>query len=501
MGKLRTISRLEVRMYQRFLLIAIGISLANAAVQYRFEYQKAIAKHEQELIEIKNDEISGLANNIWNPNPVYIRNFVNDTLHDRKLTFVQVLRDDGEEIAEAGTKLDANFIQGTYPIYYEMSGERISLGALVMQFDKAAIRDDLRSLPVISLIGSTIKSLVILTLIFLVLRRFVTRRISKVSHYFDNFDPDSMAEETGLTLRNPNSKSPDEIDNLILGVNRMHRVILAKMAIIKDTANKLREKVDSTEWELHKAHDQKANLLRALSHDITNPLTIILGNIVVLEAALNKGTVINEKKLRKIKWAANSIKEMIDHVRTADAIASGKIKLDLEPINLGDIMETARLMFEERLEQKNIKLIYDADKMAQIYVRAHYSSLSNQVINNLISNAIKFSHDGDKLSVEAWEDGDAIKVTITDQGIGMPADMVKVLFDGDSSVSRQGTNGEKGTGFGMLLIKSSMVHFGGDIEVDSRCMHDTPDDHGTTFTLTFVKAAAPEAIDMDKAAA
>lgn len=494
MGYSGKISKLELRMFRRFLLIAVVISLANAGIQYRYEYTKRVEKYEADMEAIRQAKIKKFAELIWNPQPVQMRNLALRTHESRGLTFVQVLSADGEVITQAGQMVEEDRLHGSYPIYYESGESKVFLGTLILQIDKGQIFADVQSVPIISLMGSALKSVFILLLILLVLRRFVTNRIYRLSKYFDNFDPDCMRTKTGLEVLDPKSTSLDEVDVLVMGVNRMHRVICSKIEIIQHNTEQLRDKIDSTEWELQRAHDQKANLLRALSHDITNPLTIILGNISLCERALNKGEAVSETKLRKIKWAANSIKDMIDHVRVADAIASGMIQLELEPVSFSEVLNTARLMFEERLEAKNITLAYDADVMAGIYVQAHFGSLSNQVINNLISNALKFSHEGDTIRIVAAEESETISISITDQGIGMPEDMVAALFDGDTAISRKGTNGEEGTGFGMLLVKSCMDYFGGSVSVSSKNIEKHPKDHGTTFTLTFQKAEGQQAV-------
>jgi signal transduction histidine kinase len=76
-------------------------------------------------------------------------------------------------------------------------------------------------------------------------------------------------------------------------------------------------------------------------------------------------------------------------------------------------------------------------------------------------------------------------ITIKDSGIGMPDEIRHNVFKKDKQTSRIGTEGEKGTGFGMPLVKNYMEHFGGKIKVESKDIESFPDDHGTTFTIYF----------------
>ena len=116
-------------------------------------------------------------------------------------------------------------------------------------------------------------------------------------------------------------------------------------------------------------------------------------------------------------------------------------------------------------------------------------SLSNNVLANLISNAIKFSQPGGEIQLSIKDEGDRTHLIVRDHGVGMPEKVKVDLFRPDKSTSRPGTSGERGTGFGMPLVKSYLALYGASIDVDSKDISNHPDDHGTTFNLTFHKAA------------
>jgi signal transduction histidine kinase len=120
---------------------------------------------------------------------------------------------------------------------------------------------------------------------------------------------------------------------------------------------------------------------------------------------------------------------------------------------------------------------------------AEKSSLTYQVLNNLVSNAIKFSDPGSMIKLTISEENNSIFVQIKDAGVGIPADLLGSIFDPKKQTTRDGTQGEKGTGFGMPIVRSYIERFGAHIQVESKTKQESSQDHGTTVTLKFEKAA------------
>jgi signal transduction histidine kinase len=109
-----------------------------------------------------------------------------------------------------------------------------------------------------------------------------------------------------------------------------------------------------------------------------------------------------------------------------------------------------------------------AVEVPELSVLAEPCALTNSVIGNLVSNAIKFSHSGGSIEIRAHQEGGMVCVQVCDHGLGMPAEVLNHLFDISKGHSRKGTAGEKGTGFGMPLMRKFVTLFGGRVEVESR---------------------------------
>ncbi|MFK7827461.1 MAG: response regulator [Oligoflexales bacterium] len=230
--------------------------------------------------------------------------------------------------------------------------------------------------------------------------------------------------------------------------------------------------------------DQKAKIVRMLCHDLSNSITIIKASALREKKYLEPSA--NHKNLDRILRAVSNVEDMVSQVKTLEAVSTGKETLKLEPVNLKNIFDEVEFTFEEKLKEKSMKLDFLFDKKQDYFVEADRISLINQVLNNVISNAIKFSLKGGTIrtSIDKMKNN-RLKVSIQDYGIGMPETLVRGLFSFNEKTSRPGTNNEQGTGFGMPLVKSFMDSYGGEVKIESTEKSSEEDVHGTIVHLYF----------------
>ena len=233
-----------------------------------------------------------------------------------------------------------------------------------------------------------------------------------------------------------------------------------------------------------KAREGEAHqrLLRVLCHDLATPLSVITGFAdMMLETCKEAKT---RKYAEKIVRAGQIMVDITDGVRKLESSRAGKSRVSLEEVNLEEVFDQVLFLFEKRLKEKNVELRISLEEEGRRVV-AEKNTLCNDVISNIVSNAIKFSSSGDTISVRSeFRDG-RLAVSIRDQGVGMPADLIQKVFDPHEQTSRKGTANEEGTGFGMPLVKSYMDQYGGEVRVISAEKKSGARDHGTTITLTF----------------
>ncbi|OIQ15548.1 MAG: hypothetical protein BM556_18080 [Bacteriovorax sp. MedPE-SWde] len=208
------------------------------------------------------------------------------------------------------------------------------------------------------------------------------------------------------------------------------------------------------------------NLLRVVCHDSINLLNVALAQSDNMIEDNQQDPNVNLKAWKKVNDATKDQIELLNHVRKVDAIESGKIKLELSPTNINTLILRAPEIFESNLKNKNIHIELDlSDGLPLVDVEP--VSMLNNVINNLVSNAIKFSYKDGVIHISSKVEGDYVIVSIRDNGMGMPEELLGKLFSSTEKTSRKGTNDEEGTGFGMPLVKTTLEAFGADISVTS----------------------------------
>lgn len=242
------------------------------------------------------------------------------------------------------------------------------------------------------------------------------------------------------------------------------QLVLMSLALAQRIKNLEKARVIASIKE--RENERLHRLVRILCHDIANPLLVITGTLdFAIGSNKDKGL---EKYLNMIKKASKTLEAIIQHTRKIEKISSGKLHLDLVPVSLVGVLNEATFIFQAHLRHKGITLTRRLKgEEKDLFVLADRVTLLHDVISNLISNAVKFSEPGSKIVVSAIPKGKVIDIEVVDEGIGMPESLLERVFDQTASTSRPGTNNEKGTGYGMPLVKSLVEQYGGNISIDS----------------------------------
>lgn len=257
----------------------------------------------------------------------------------------------------------------------------------------------------------------------------------------------------------------------------------------KDEKRRLLNLVNEKTQELANTLTVKDTLFKMVLHDIANPLT---GQLWIIKKLQDKKTQPMEL-INHLARLTEIIRNVIQQVRSIEMMKSGKAMLDITPVVLQECLDDIKIVFKHQLKNKNINLVIEDDLRPGTMFLADRNSFTTSVLGNLISNAIKFSPPNSLLKVHAFERDEQVMIELEDRGIGMTKELTYQIFDPAIKTSRPGTLGEKGTGFGMPLVKSYVEHFGGSIDVESRSQELYPEDHGTKITLK-LSARQPSAV-------
>ena len=241
-----------------------------------------------------------------------------------------------------------------------------------------------------------------------------------------------------------------------------------------------------TQDELNTKSNQLNTLVRVMCHDLKNDIFVAEFHTDKLMSEISFADP--KGRLGKIKRASVNIKNMIVKVSdwslfNTDDMANRDVgSYDAEGIIL-DSFST----FEVPLNDKEIDLIHSLNTRGA-KIKIDPTVFKFQILNNLISNSVKFTPKGGKIHVEASVDKSKLCLRITDSGIGIPEEVRENIFTFRKRGSRDGTEGEKGTGFGLPLVKEFITVYGGSIEIHSPAKNNptnSEDYPGTEFEIIF----------------
>jgi DNA-binding response OmpR family regulator/anti-sigma regulatory factor (Ser/Thr protein kinase) len=227
---------------------------------------------------------------------------------------------------------------------------------------------------------------------------------------------------------------------------------------------------------------QRKELMHTVCHDIANPITTTLTILKVLESNPEK---LKQSIPRMYRSQKNCIR-LLDIVKQMFALEEGKVNLQINSHNLLEQVMSSKELIENKLKEKGIILNININK--ELYVKIDSTSFVISVLSNIFTNAIKFSNSTSTIEISASIKDDDVCISIKDHGVGMPQAITDNLFNPSYPTSRKGTEGERGTGFGMPIMKRFVELYGGTVEVFSTEFKENELKHGTEVKIT-LKAA------------
>ncbi|MEX2603077.1 MAG: hybrid sensor histidine kinase/response regulator [Gracilimonas sp.] len=254
---------------------------------------------------------------------------------------------------------------------------------------------------------------------------------------------------------------------------RTHLKIRFLQKQLNDRIKVLRDR----EVQLSRLNQKKDDLVRMVSHDIKNPLTGIIGLVKLMRDSDKISAEEQTQMLSVIEESGTNLLNLVREVLDRESNKMVTEEIEYADIQFSDLIERVISMNKAKAVVKNISLTYSVTPR-KLKVRIDPNKIEI-VINNLVSNALKFTPSDGKSKVHAdvKRDGNDLIISVTDTGIGIPEKMQKDLFKDTKKLSRIGTSGEVGTGLGLDIVQLYVELHGGEIWVESEI------DKGTTFFI------------------
>ncbi len=264
---------------------------------------------------------------------------------------------------------------------------------------------------------------------------------------------------------------------------KVNAILIANRDVTKDKEREIEqdEALRSALAAAKHASKAKSTFLNSMSHDIRTPMNAIIGFTALAQTHIDNRAQVQDY-LSKISTSSNHLLSLINDILDMSRIESGTVKLDEKPVHIPDLLHDLRAMIQGLINAKNLNLYIDAQDVVNEDVITDKLRL-NQVLLNIISNAIKFTEPGGDIIIRLVEKPCEInnyttyELVVKDNGIGMSEEFLDHVFDTFAREQSSTVSGIQGTGLGMAISKNIVEMMGGEIKVESR------EGKGSIFTV------------------
>jgi signal transduction histidine kinase len=241
-----------------------------------------------------------------------------------------------------------------------------------------------------------------------------------------------------------------------------------------------REQLYAAEQQARAAAEAAVTLrdefLSIAAHELKTPLTSLLGNLQLVERRIARNKGLSERDQHAIHVAsqqAGRLRQMIDALLDISRLEQGQLSIVYEPMDVGLLVERVVQEVQPGLHQHTV---VSHTPTEEVMILGDELRLE-QVLQNLIQNAIKYSPEGGTIDVVVENDTTQVAVQVRDHGVGIPSDALPHLFERFYRVSNAVDRHIQGTGIGLYVVKEIMALHGGQVEVTSQ------EGVGSTFTI------------------
>jgi signal transduction histidine kinase len=236
--------------------------------------------------------------------------------------------------------------------------------------------------------------------------------------------------------------------------------------------------------EAESANRAKSEFLAVMSHELRTPLHAISGYAELMEMGIH-GPVTPEQRvdLARIQQGQRHLLGLINEVLNYTRVEAGAVHYAIGDVAIDEVLATCEALTAPQVRARSLALSV-ADTVAGLSVRADAEKLQ-QIVLNLLTNAVKFTEPGGRLDLSAAADGETVRMRVRDTGRGIAADHLARVFEPFVQVDTRLTRTSDGVGLGLAISRDLARGMGGDLTVESVL------GTGSTFTLTLPRAAMP----------
>ncbi len=309
----------------------------------------------------------------------------------------------------------------------------------------------------------------------------VGARIFYHTHFFPILKLNGEAEEIYLSLR---GRSGDDIPVLVNGVRRECEGEMRSECVLMRMLQRTQfeEELLRAKKNAEAASDAKAKFLSMMSHELRTPLQAIAGYCdLLLQGASGPVTTEQEADLRAVQGASDELVHLLNDILDFARLESGTVQMKLETVAADAAITRAERLIMPKLGEAQLEYSR-AGCAPDLYLRANPDRLQ-QVLLNLLTNAIKFTPAGGRIAIECSTDERLTQIAVRDTGCGIPPDQLGRIFEPFVQVDRNRIDSrQRGVGLGLAISRELLQAMSGELSVQSEI------GVGSVFTISLPTA-------------
>jgi signal transduction histidine kinase len=318
-------------------------------------------------------------------------------------------------------------------------------------------------------VAGTVLIFITILSLFVLTRRFVIKPLKKLEDMTDEISKGNLDARV-------NFETGDELEKLGQRFNTMAQNLARGRDQMEEKIAQATKELSEANRELQTLDQLKSDFLANMSHELRTPLTVVRGGIDYLNRTIKKED--NRNYLKIIDKNLGRLIRLVSDLFDFTKIEASKIEWSFDQVNLSILIEEVVEILSPLSIDKNIPINFEnpGDVLAELDMER-----IEQVLVNLIENAIKFSDPGTAIQIRVKEDPAFVTVSVKDRGMGIAEENLKTIFDKFSTVPSAGITKPEGTGLGLAICKAIVEGHGGKIWAES------VNGESSTFYFTLLK--------------